>query len=64
MQKWVMVLLLCLVVYDDPLYVLKTYLPVALYEIGKAVTDATFISLMLFFWTVVFHSIAQVSIFS
>lgn len=58
-QKWVMLLLCGLVLYDDPLYPFKSQLPKNYYEICLSVFESTFIAFALFFWILVVHSIAQ-----
>lgn len=54
-------LLIALFIYDDPLYLLKANLPDGTYEVCRTIAESTFISLLLFFWILVVHSIAQVS---
>ena len=58
-QKWVMVLLIALIFYDDTLYALKVKMYPQVYEICFSVLESTFIALMLFFWVLLVHSIAQ-----
>lgn len=56
-QKWAVVLLIYLVLFDDPLYVWKTH--ISIYAVIKDVCGSTFIALMLFFWSLIIHSIVQ-----
>lgn len=56
-QKWVMVLLLALALYDDPFYVGKN-IGGLWYEECLCVFVASFIAMILFFWILIVHSIA------
>lgn len=61
-QKWVMVLLSLLVLYNDPFYALKDVLPFKIYYIAQAIVESTYIALQLFFWLFCVHSVASVSL--
>jgi hypothetical protein len=58
-QKWVMLLLCALVLYNDPLFSVEDILvsrPV--HQIVQCFFESTYISLQLFFWILVVHSVA------
>jgi Wnt-binding factor required for Wnt secretion len=58
------VLLVSLLFYDDPLTLLKGLFPFDLYHIIHSVAQSTFISMLMFFWLIVIHSISTVFIYS
>jgi len=60
----VVVLLFVLLAFDDPLCGLQYLYPFKLYYIIISITQATFISMLLFFWLIVVHSISSVRLFS
>jgi len=55
-QKWTLVLLVYLALFDDPLYAWRTHFG-STYAAIKDVCGSTFVALMLFFWALIIHSI-------
>ncbi|CDW75735.1 UNKNOWN [Stylonychia lemnae] len=51
-QKWVFVLLVQLLFFDDPFYAARNIFPYSSYSIIQALCQATFLSMILFFWLV------------
>jgi hypothetical protein len=63
-QKWIMILLIELIFFNEPLQALKSLLPFNLYPLLNSAVQATFISMILFFWLVITHSISETDIVS
>lgn len=63
-QKWIAILLIELIFFNEPLLLLKTYLPFNIYPLLTAGIQATFIAMLLFFWLVVTHSISESEVVS
>lgn len=60
-QKWIMLLLVLLVCFNEPLSGIRNLFPYKIYYVLQALTQSTFISMILFFWLVIVHSISSVS---
>eukprot|EP00347_Sterkiella_histriomuscorum_P006317 403353220 len=58
-QKWVFVLLVQLLFFDDPFYSMRSLFPYNSYSIIYSFSQATFLAMILFFWLVVVHSISS-----
>lgn len=63
-QKWITILLIELIFFNEPLMFLKSILPFNLYPLLTAGVQATFIAMLLFFWLVVTHSISESEVVS
>jgi len=56
-QKYLMILLCLLVLYDDPFFGLRNVIPFNLYYFLQALTESSYISVQLFVWLVLVHSV-------
>ena len=58
-QRWIVALLVMLFLFNEPFSAVKSAFPFKTYQLIFAVSQATFISMILFFWLIIIHSISS-----
>ena len=63
-QKWIILLLALLILFNEPFSGIRNIFPFKVYYVMQALTQSTFIAMILFFWLVIVHSISSNEVIS